>query len=81
MIRLVLALTFLFLTHYGISSTGIRDRMVARLGEMPYRGVYSLISIVAFVLLVLAYRGGPYVERVAGPGVALRPHLRRELAR
>jgi uncharacterized membrane protein len=61
MIWLVLALAFLFLTHYGISSTGARDRMVARLGELPYRGVYSLISVVALVLPVLAYRNASYV--------------------
>ena len=76
MIRLVLALAFLFLTHYGISSTQIRDRMVARLGEMPYRGMYSLISIVAIVLLVLAYRGAPYVGLWPSPtGLHVVTHL------
>ena len=61
MTQLILALAFLFLTHYGISSTALRDRLVGRLGEMPYRVVYSLISVVAFVWLALAYRQAPYV--------------------
>lgn len=58
---LVLALGFLFLTHYGISSTRVRDPLVARLGEMPYRGLYSLVSIAALVGLALAYGSASYV--------------------
>jgi uncharacterized membrane protein len=61
MIQLVLALAFLFLTHYGISSTRLRDDMVARLGEMPYRAVYSLVSLAALVWLARAYGGAAYV--------------------
>jgi uncharacterized membrane protein len=61
MTQLVLALAVLFLSHYGISSTGIRDAMVARLGEIPYRIVYSLIAVLAFVWLVVAWRNAPYV--------------------
>lgn len=61
MIELVLALAFLFATHYGISSTGARDLLAGRLGELPYRIVYSLIAVLAFVWLVSAWRGAPYV--------------------
>lgn len=32
-----------------------RDSMVARLGEGPWKGIYSLISLVGFVLLVWGY--------------------------
>lgn len=61
MIQLVLALAFLFLTHYGIASSALREQIVARLGETPYRVVYSLITVLAFVWLVLAYRGAPSI--------------------
>src|SRR5205814_189163 len=46
-------------SHFGISSTRLRDNMVRTLGEQPYRGVYSLITVVAFVWLVRAYRHAP----------------------
>lgn len=62
MIQLGLALVALYVTHYGISSTRLRERLVARLGEGPYRGVYSLIAALIFVWLVLAYRNAPYQE-------------------
>lgn len=41
--------------HLGVTSSGLRDCLVARLGEKAYIGVYSLVSIVLFVLLVRAY--------------------------
>jgi uncharacterized membrane protein len=49
----------LLLTHFGISSTTLRDRMVRRLGEGPFRGLYSLIAAAALVWLVLAWRAAP----------------------
>jgi len=44
----------------GVHSVGIlaptwRERMVARLGLMPWRGLYALISLVGFVLMVWGY--------------------------
>lgn len=76
MIELVLALAFLFLTHYGISSTRLRDDLVARLGEMPYRAVYSLVSLLALTWLVLAYRGAAYVPLWPPlPALAVVTHL------
>jgi uncharacterized membrane protein len=62
MTQLGLALAALYLTHYGISSTRLREGLVARLGEGPYRGLYSLITALIFVWLVFAYRNAPYVE-------------------
>lgn len=61
MIEMVLALAFLFATHYGVSSTPLRDALVARLGEMPYRAVYGLVSLGALVWLARAYGGAGYV--------------------
>lgn len=44
----------------GSHSTSIvneswRDRMVVRMGEMPWQGLYSLIAIAGFVLIVWGY--------------------------
>jgi uncharacterized membrane protein len=44
----------------GVHSAGIvaapwRDRMADKLGEMPWKGVYSLIAIVGFLFIVWGY--------------------------
>jgi uncharacterized membrane protein len=45
---------------FGVHSIAIvapawRDRMVARIGDGPWKGLYALISIAGFVLLVWGY--------------------------
>ncbi len=52
--------------HLGVTSTGLRDRLVGAIGEKPYLGVYSVVSIVVLVLLVRAYNS-------ATPSVLLWP--------
>ncbi len=42
-------------THVAISSNAIRPRLVAALGEQPYRGIYSLVSFATFVPLVIEF--------------------------
>ena len=53
---LVLGL-ILFLGVHSVSivAPGWRDAMRARLGEGPWKGLYSLISIVGFALLIVGY--------------------------
>ena len=41
--------------HLGVTSTGLRDRLVGAMGEKLYLGLYSVVSIVVFVLLIRAY--------------------------
>src|SRR5262249_46012590 len=52
MTSLTLAAVFLPFSHFGISSSRLRDLMVRGLGEQPYRGVYSLVTVVAFAWLI-----------------------------
>lgn len=52
--------------HLGVTSTGLRDRLVGAMGERPYIGIYSVVSIVVLVLLVRAYNA-------ATPSVLLWP--------
>jgi uncharacterized membrane protein len=42
-------------SHLVISSAAVRPRMVAGLGEMPYRGVYSLVAFATFIPLTFAF--------------------------
>jgi uncharacterized membrane protein len=50
-------------THMGLSSASVRPRLVARLGEGPFLGLYSLISFLFFVPLVWVY----FTHKHAGP--------------
>ncbi|NNG02784.1 MAG: NnrU family protein [Inquilinus sp.] len=57
--ELFLAGMVLLATHYGISSTGLRPLMVETIGAGPYRGLYSLVAVAAFVWLIVAYNAAP----------------------
>lgn len=54
MINLLLACAFFLLIHFGVSGTRLRNALVARLGEGPYRAMFSLASL-------LLARGGTAV--------------------
>jgi uncharacterized membrane protein len=54
----VLALWALFAgSHALLSSRALRPRLVARLGERAFLGVYSLVALATFVPLVWVYLG------------------------
>ncbi len=56
MTHLILGLvTFLGIHSISIVAPAARDRWAAALGANAWRGVYSLVSIVGFVLLVYGY--------------------------
>jgi uncharacterized membrane protein len=59
MTSLVLAALFLPVSHFGISSSRLRDIVVRALGEQPYQGLYSLVTLGAFAWLITAYRSAP----------------------
>jgi uncharacterized membrane protein len=62
-------------THMGFSNARVRPVLVARLGERPFAGLYSLVSLAIFVPLVAVYfdnkHSGPllwYLGGTAGVG-------------
>ena len=56
MILLTIGL-LLFLGGHSISiiNVGWRDAMAARLGDGPWKGLYSLVAVAGFVLIVVGY--------------------------
>jgi len=56
---LMLAALVWIAIHLGLAGTSLRDAVVWRIGEGPFRGVFSLLSIVALVLLVWAWHAAP----------------------
>jgi uncharacterized membrane protein len=46
---------FLGVHSLGMTAPAWRERTVARLGEVPWKGIYSVASLVGFVLIVWGY--------------------------
>jgi uncharacterized membrane protein len=42
-------------THLGISSGAVRPRLIAAVGEQPYRGIYSLAAAATLALLIIEF--------------------------
>ncbi len=55
MVLLVIAALLWIGVHVGISGTRLRDRLVRRIGERPFRGLFSLLSIATLLLLIGAW--------------------------
>ncbi|MDP6707908.1 MAG: NnrU family protein [Alphaproteobacteria bacterium] len=62
MASLVLAAILFLAIHALISGTRARDAIIARIGEKPYLGLFSLASLGAVVWMSIAYAGAPYIE-------------------
>jgi len=61
MLNLMAASAYFLLIHFGVSGTRLRDGLVARLGEGPYRGMFALASVLGLVWMAYAYRHAPAV--------------------
>jgi uncharacterized membrane protein len=61
MIDLVTAALFFVGTHIGIGATPLRDELIERVGARIYRLLFSLVSLVAIVWLIVAFRAAPLV--------------------
>jgi uncharacterized membrane protein len=70
--NLAAAAVFFLAIHFGVSGTALRDRLVRRLGEKAYRGLFSLASLIGLIWLIRAYSRAPY-EELWGQLVALKP--------
>ncbi len=46
---------FLGVHSVGIVAPAGRDRLAARLGELPWKGLYSVVSLLGFLLIVWGY--------------------------
>jgi uncharacterized membrane protein len=67
MLLLILAAALWVFVHVGISGTSLRDAAVARLGEGRFMIAFSIFSVVAIVLLVLAWRNAETTFLWAAP--------------
>jgi uncharacterized membrane protein len=49
------------LIHFGVSGTRLRDALTGKLGEQPYRGLFSLASLAGIGWIIYAYRRAPLI--------------------
>jgi uncharacterized membrane protein len=61
MADLIAACAYFLLIHFGVSGTRLRDTLTGKLGERPYRGLFSLASLIGIGWLVYAYRHAPLI--------------------
>jgi uncharacterized membrane protein/cytochrome c2 len=54
--------------HLALSSVPVRKRLIARLKDKGFRGLYSLVAFATFLWLIQAWRAAPYVELWSAPG-------------
>src|SRR6185437_4877097 len=58
---LIAACVYFLLIHFGVSGTRLRDALTGKLGEGPYRGLFSLASLVGIAWVIYAYRRAPLI--------------------
>ena len=62
MIWLIAGLALFLGVHVFSSLRFARERLVAKLGEGPYKGLYSLLSLAGFLLIVTGMGKAPSIE-------------------
>ena len=55
MMLLIVGLVAFFTIHLIPTNRGLRDGLVERFGEGPYKGIFSVASLAAFILIVYGY--------------------------
>ena len=58
---LIAACAYFLLIHFGVSGTRLRDALTGKLGERPYRGLFSLASLIGIAWVIYAYRRAPLI--------------------
>ncbi len=62
MVWLIIGLVLFFAVHVFSSVRGARQQFIARIGEGPYKGLYSLVSVAGFALIVVGMMKANPVE-------------------
>ena len=64
---MLVAATVAFLATHFVTSTPLRPRLVAAMGEWPYRGLYSAVAFVTLGWMIWAYAAAPRELLWLGP--------------
>jgi uncharacterized membrane protein len=69
-----LASALFVLSHIGLSSAAVRDKIVSRIGEKGFQGLYSLVALLPLGAMIVAYTKASHHVYLWLPGAGLR-HL------
>lgn len=58
---LIAACAYFLLIHFAVSGTRLRDTLTGKLGERPYRGLFSIASFIGIGWMIYAFRHAPLV--------------------
>jgi len=72
MSQLIAACSLFFVIHIFISGTPLRGRVVGMMGEQPYRGLFSLVTLGAVVWMGFAFAATKNMDPLWTPPVWLR---------
>ncbi len=61
MTTLILGIAIFFTVHLVPSLPGARDRLVGKIGEKPFKGVFSLIALTGLVLIGFGFSGADFI--------------------
>ena len=59
---LFVAAVFFVASHFTLSHPALRDAIVGRLGEKPFRVLHGVVDLAALAWLILTYTSAPYME-------------------
>jgi uncharacterized membrane protein len=65
MLILLLGIVLFLGTHTLTTFRDTRAKLISRFGEMPFKGIYSLVSLIGFILIVRGfalYRAGDWIQ-------------------
>ena len=74
---LILGLVVFIGAHVFVTRRAARAALIARIGEGPYKGLFSLVSIIGVVLIAYGfgqYRAGRLHRAVESAGLDAPPH-------
>lgn len=58
---LIASCVYFLLIHFAVSGTRLRDALTGKLGDGPYRGLFSLASLLGLAWVIYAYRRAPLI--------------------
>lgn len=58
---LIAACAYFLLIHFAVSGTRLRDTLIGKLGERPYRGLFSIASFIGIGWMIYAFSHAPLV--------------------
>lgn len=58
---LIAACGYFLLIHFGVSGTRLRDALIGKLGDGPFRGLFSLASLAGIGWMIYAFRRAPLI--------------------